>query len=149
MHERTGAARKRRVSAAARTAFAAVGCCICLVTTRSPATEPAELPNTAAGRCAADYFDAFNTGKNELMQSFFEGQYALSYLENHPLDQRSAYYERIHGVFGQLTPLRAALSMELQLTLLADAAKTDNVLVALPARRRAPPSSGLRHVQRD
>ena len=112
-------------------AFAAIGCCVCLATSdpRSTAAEHAELPNTAAARCAADYFDAFNSGKKDMIQAFMEEHRALSYVETHPLDKRLAHYERLRGVFGRLTPLRIALSLELQLTLLADAAKTDDVLV--------------------
>jgi YD repeat-containing protein len=114
---------------------------VCLVTNApgSVAAEPAELPNGAAGRCAAAYFDAFNTGNQQLMQSFFEDHYALSSLESHPLDRRLAHYKRLHDIFGRLTPLRIALSLELQLTLLADAAKTDNVLVMRLQLEEEPP----------
>jgi len=97
------------------------------------------LPNTAAGRCAAAYFEAFNSGNNEVMRAFIEEHYALSYVKSRPLDERLAAYQRLHGTFGRLIPLRVALSLELQLTLLADAAKTDNALVMRFQLEAGPP----------
>lgn len=108
-----------------------IGCSVCLGTGGSSSidTESTELPNTIAGRCASAYFNAFNSGKNEMIQVFQEKYRALSYIERLPLDKRLKNYERLRGIFGRLTPLRIALSLELQLTLLADAAETDDVLV--------------------
>ena len=106
-------------------------CCLLLGMSASQAVadEPAELPNTAAGRRAAAYFNAFNSGDTEVMQVFFQEHYSFEYLESHSLDKRSAYYQRFHDIFGRLTSLRVALSVALQITVLADATKTDNVLV--------------------
>lgn len=122
---------ENRLSRVAKPALAAVACVLCLGAggLKFVSAEPVELPKTAAGKCAAGYFAAFNSGNDEVMQAFFEEHYALEYLESHPPEERSAYYERIHGIFGELTALRVALSLELQLTVLADAVKTDNVLV--------------------
>jgi YD repeat-containing protein len=96
---------------------------------RAVAVEPTELPNTVAGQRAAAYLNAFNTGDTEVMQAFFEEHYSFQYLDSHPLDKRSAYYQQFHDIFGRLTIFRVALSVELQITVLADAAKTDDVLV--------------------
>jgi YD repeat-containing protein len=63
------------------------------------------------------------------MRAFMEQHYAPALLKESPLDKRLAGYQRLHGTFGRLVPLRMALSLELQVTLLADAAKTDNALV--------------------
>ncbi|MCK5361371.1 MAG: hypothetical protein KAR22_00295, partial [Gammaproteobacteria bacterium] len=93
------------------------------------AAKAVELPNTTAGRVAAAYFDAFNSGDDEVMHSFFENRFALEYLERHSSDQRTAYYQRMHGIFGVLTPLRSAFSLEHQLTVLVDAASTSDVVV--------------------
>lgn len=122
---------KQWLSCVGRLALAAMGWYLCFGASDLPsmAAQLAELPNTAAGRCAAAYFDAFNSGDTEVMQAFFEKHYARGYLERHTLGQRSAYYGRIHNTLGRLTTLRIALSLELQLTVLADAAKTENVLV--------------------
>ena len=114
-----------------RIAVVVIGCCVCLGTrgSRSCAAERAELPNTVAGQCASAFFDAFNSGNDEIMQAFQEEYRARAYLERLPLDKRLARYERLRGIFGRLIPLRIALSLELQLTLLADATETDDVLV--------------------
>jgi uncharacterized membrane protein len=109
------------------------------------ANEPVELPNTAAGRRADAYFDAFNSGDTEVMQSFFQEHYSFAFLESHPLDKRSAYYQHFHDIFGRLTLLRVALSVELQITVLADATKTDDVLVMRFQLENEPPHR-LAHV---
>ena len=133
------------LSAAARSACAIVVCFPALgAARRSPAPKP-ELPPTPAGRCAAAYFEAFNTGDSEAMQAFNEKHYALSYLRAHPREQRSTSYRRLYGIFGALSPLRLALGRDLQLTLLADAAKTDNVLVMRFQLEKEPPHR-LSHV---
>jgi YD repeat-containing protein len=74
-----------------------------------------------------------------VIQAFFEEHYPLPYLDSHPLDQRLAHYQQLYGIFGQLTPLRVALNLELQLTVLADAAKTDNALVIRFQLENEPP----------
>jgi C-terminal processing protease CtpA/Prc len=118
------------------------------------ANEPVELPNTAAGRRADAYFDAFNSGDTEVMQSFFQEHYSLAFLESRPLDKRSAYYQHYHEIFGRLTLLRVALSVELQITVLADAKKTDDVLVIRFQLENEPPHrlanvkfSGIDHAE--
>lgn len=138
------------------TKIAAVAIAFCVHLTacgpRSTATEGAGLPSTAAGRCAAAFFDAFNSGSDEVMRTFLEEYHSPSYLERYPLEERLAHYERLQGIFGQLTTLRIALSLELQLTLLADGADTDDVLVMRFQQEREPPHylaritfSGIEH----
>jgi YD repeat-containing protein len=94
-----------------------------------PASGSGSLPNTAAGRCAAAYFDAFNSGDHEVMLGFQEHYRSISYLKNTTTGKRSAHYQRLRGIFGRLTPLRVVLSLETQITLLAGAAKTNDALV--------------------
>jgi hypothetical protein len=64
-----------------------------------------------------------------MMRAFLEEYRSLSYLERNPVDKQLAFYQRIRGIFGQLTPMRITLSLDLQLTLLANAGKTDDALV--------------------
>ncbi len=92
-------------------------------------SEHTELPNTAAGRYAAAYFTAFNSDDNHVMLEFEENNRSLSYLADRPADKREANYERLHDIFGQLTPLRVALSLEMQITLLVKNSKKDEILV--------------------
>lgn len=98
-----------------------------------------EFPNTVAGLCAAAYFDAFSSGNSEVMRAFLEEYRSPTYLERHPLEELLSSYERLRGIFGQLTTLRVALNMELQITLLADASETDNVLVIRFQQESEPP----------
>lgn len=129
--KKTGGSSTHRLPQTARIAVVVVGCCTCLVANclLSVASGRVALPNTAAGRSASAYFEAFNSGSSKRMQTFQEAYRATSYLEKNPLDQRLARYERLRGIFGKLTPLRSALSLEFQLTLLVDATDTDDVLV--------------------
>lgn len=122
---------RSRLAANAMITTVVIGCCVYLSLTGSfsIATERIALPNTASGRCAFDYFDAFNSGNNERMKAFEEEYRARSYLESVSLDKRLANYKRLQGIFGELTPVRVSLSLERQLTLLADATGTDDVLV--------------------
>jgi len=131
MSSNTHGTGRNRLAVTARITVVAIVCCVCLGTrgSRLIATERTALPNTAVGRCASAYFDAFNSGTDEVMQVFQEDYRALSYLGRLPLDKRMKNYKRLRRIFGQLTPLRVVLSLELQLTLLADATETDDVLV--------------------
>jgi hypothetical protein len=94
---RTG---KRWLSVAVRIAVIVIGCCVCVGTrgSRSIAAERTELPNTVAGRCASAYFDAFNSGSDEIMQAFQEEYRARAYLERLPLGKRLARYEQLRGI---------------------------------------------------
>jgi hypothetical protein len=116
---------------AARMVVFVIACCACLATRShlSIADERAKLPNTAAGQCAAAHFDAFNSGNDRMMRAFLKEYRSISYLERNPVDKRLAYYQRLRGIFGQLNPLRITLSQDLQLTLLADAVKTEDAVV--------------------
>lgn len=116
--------------------------------------ESVELPNTEAGRCAEAYFTAFNSGDIERMQTFFEMHYSQMYLENHTPERRSAWYQQLRDIFGQLTVLRVSLNLELQLTLLVDAEETDDVLVMRFQLEKEPPHrlayvtiSGIDHAE--
>lgn len=111
----------------------------------STAAEDVRLPDTAAGMCAAAYFDAFNSGDSELMLDFLEKYRSPAYLEDHPPEELLSAYERLRGIFGRVTPLRVALSMELQITLLADASETDNVLV-IRLQQESDPLHYLAHI---
>jgi YD repeat-containing protein len=103
------------------------------------AAEEVDFPNTVAGRCAAAYFDAFNSGNNDVMRGFLEKYRSPAYLESHPPKELLSSNERLRGIFGQLTPLRVALSIDLQITLLADASETDDVLVIRFQQESEPP----------
>ncbi len=131
VREEVGTARRGRLPTVVRAAFAAIVYFAGFLTgaPRSLAADDAVPPKTAAGRCAAAYFEAFNSGNNEVMRAFIEMHHALSYLKSRPIEERLAAYQRLHGTFGRLIPLRVALSLELQLTLLVDATKTGNALV--------------------
>ena len=87
------------------------------------------LPDTAAGRCAAAYFAAFNSDDDNVTLDFEEQNRSLSYLEDRTAEERLANYKRLRDIFGQLDPLRVTFSLELQITLLVNSSKIDGVLV--------------------
>lgn len=147
---------QNRIVLAARIAVIAIFCIAWLDAkpSRSNTDEQAELPGNASGRCASAYFDAFNSGSAEKMQAFDEEYRSLSYLEQLSPDKRLKSYERLRGIFGRLTPIRVVLNLDLQLTLLADAANTDDALVIRFQLEEEPPRrldylkfSGIDHAQ--
>ena len=125
---------RSRLATFSRWGLVLVGCFTVLGIGTLPSinAQSTDLPDTPAGRIAAAYIAAFNSGNNQVMQTFIEQHRASSYLERRPIKERLAGYENLRGIFGQLTPLRIALSLELQLTVLVDATKTDDVLCCKP-----------------
>jgi hypothetical protein len=87
------------------------------------------LPRTAAGTCAAAFFDAFNWGSDATLRAFLEQYHSPAYLERHPVQDRMAYYRRIRDMHGALTPVGVALSLDLQLTLLVHPARGRNAVI--------------------
>lgn len=120
-----------RLTLAARIALATVCCALCLASAcrRTPELQVAALPQTAAGQCAAAYFDAFNSDGDEMLLAFVEHFRSPSYLGSHPVEERLAHHKRLQGIFGRLTPVRVAFDLELQLTLLVDPEKIGGALV--------------------
>jgi len=120
-----------RLTLAARIALATVCCALCLASacSRTPELPVAALPQTAAGQCAAAYFDAFNSDGDEMLRAFVEDFRSPSYLGSHPVEERLAHHKRLQGIFGRLTPVRVAFDLELQLTLLVDPEKIGDALV--------------------
>jgi len=76
-----------------------------------------ELPGTIAGRCAAAYFKAFNSGDDEQMRCF-ETQYRTeSALKKRPMEERLDAYHELRKEYDTLVPQRIALSLERQITM--------------------------------
>lgn len=93
------------------------------------AARAVEMPRTAAGRYAAAYFHAFNSGDSDTMLAFCENAYSFAYLETMPPGRRASNYQRLLETFGSLEPLRVARSLERQLTAVVRAEKGDRTLV--------------------
>jgi hypothetical protein len=91
--------------------------------------EAAEVPQTAAGLCAAAYFRAFNSDGDEMLSGFLQEYRSIDYLEQHPLEERLEHHIRLRGIFGTLTPVRVVESLEDQITLLVDPSKIGDILV--------------------
>jgi hypothetical protein len=91
--------------------------------------EEAELPQTPAGRCAADYFKAFNSEGDDVLRTFVAEYRTPAFLEEHPVEERVTRLIRLRGIFGALTPARVTLSFDYQVTLLVVPENTGDVLV--------------------
>ena len=98
-----------------------------------------EAPDTATGKCVAAWFSAFNSGNDREMLAFEDRYRARSYTEALGPDERLANYERLRGIFGQMTPRRVVQSLELQITLIAESTKIDGVLVVRFQLEDGPP----------
>lgn len=98
-----------------------------------------DLQRTAAGRCAAAYFAAFNSDGDEMLRGFVEEYRSPDFLQRHPVEQRLANHNHLRDIFGTLTPIRVTLSLDLQATLLVDPSKIGDVLVVRFQLEEAPP----------
>jgi len=108
-----------------------------------PAAEPQQdafqFPETPAGRVAEAYVRAFNSQDDAQMEGFLRDYRPQSYLQERPIEERLGQYRRLHDTFGTLTPLRAALSLDLQITFLAKGSNVGGVLVFRFQVDEAPP----------
>ena len=120
----------------------AIACCALMSVSAcrqgSEFQEP-DLPQTAAGQCAAAYFGAFNSDGDEMLRGFLEEYRSSVYLQQHPLEERLAHHNRLRDIFGKLTPVRVTLSLDLQTTLLVDPGKIGDVLVMRFQLEEQPP----------
>jgi len=75
-------------------------------------------------------------------ESFFaevEKYRSPAFLERHPVDERLAHQNRLRGIFGELTPVRVALGLEFQLTLVTDPKiSKDAVVIRFQLEKEAP-----------
>jgi CubicO group peptidase (beta-lactamase class C family) len=61
-----------------------------------------KLPDTAAGRIAAAYFKAFNTGDEKTMIEFFQTHLSKASQASRPIDERLKIYKRMRDDLGDL-----------------------------------------------
>jgi CubicO group peptidase (beta-lactamase class C family) len=78
------------------------------------------LPDTASGRRAQAYFDAFNTGRDDAMSAFITANVAPAALAERPLEVRLQGYRRIRDSHGTLTPVRVLEQSDERVHVLAD-----------------------------
>jgi hypothetical protein len=116
-------------------------CATCLVVacTRASASEAAVMPQTPAGQCAVAYFSAFNSDGDEMLRGFLEKYRSSAFLQQHPVEERLAHYNRLRGIFGTLTPAKVTDSLDLQTTVLVAASKTENTVVMRFQLEEQPP----------
>lgn len=61
-------------------------------------------PDTPAGRCAADYFRAFNSGDEAATRAFILKYRSPSYLQGNPLDKQMKFFKSVRQAWGSLIP---------------------------------------------
>jgi tetratricopeptide (TPR) repeat protein len=88
--------------------------------------QPCELPRTPVGRCAAAYFDVFNSGDDDRMRSYLAQYKTDADLQERPLDQRIQQYHDSRNEWGTLTPTKVARQDQRQLTVLVRDSKADD-----------------------
>lgn len=87
------------------------------------------LPGTPAGRCAASYFEAFNSGDETRVRRYLAEFYPASDPAESSIDKRLGQYRRLRELWGDLKPVRVSESTNLQVTMLVLAASADGGLV--------------------
>jgi len=111
----------------------------CASSANGPQQAEFPFPDTPAGRAAAAYIQAFNSQDDERMKAFLREYRPQSYLEERPIEERIGQYHRLRETFGTLSPLRTALSLDLQVTFLTKGSNVKGPLVFRFQVDEAPP----------
>jgi hypothetical protein len=86
---------------------------------------PAALPDTPGGRCAAAFFETFNSGDDDHVRDFEKRYRAASALATRSIDDRIEQMHQIRTDLGRLTPLRVVSSDTTEISIVARASRTD------------------------
>src|SRR5262245_34515092 len=86
------------------------------------------FPDTSAGKVAAAYVAAFNSGDDKAYRDFEEANRAASSLKMRTMDERVAQYRNLRGEWGKLEPKRVISSAEKELSILFRAAAADELM---------------------
>jgi len=95
-------------------------------------TSPIEnfkIPDTPAGRCAAAYYKAFNSGKDSQMRDYFKRYYSKLDLEERSIESHLKRHHQLLDIFKTLTPVHIGLSLDLQLSLLCIASGEEGGII--------------------
>jgi hypothetical protein len=91
--------------------------------------QPAALPDTPGGRCAAAFFEAFNSGEDERVREFEQRYRAASALAKRSIEDRIDQANTIRTDLGSLTPLRVVSTGTTEITIVARASRTGERLM--------------------
>jgi retinol-binding protein 3 len=88
---------------------------------KAPPTDdkPAALPDTPAGRCAAAFFEMFNSGDDDRVRGFEKRYRAASALAKRPIADRIGQVKIMHDDLGNLTPLQVVSAATTDIAILA------------------------------
>jgi hypothetical protein len=64
----------------------------------------ADMPDTPAGRCAAEYLRAFNSGDENAMRAFILKYRSPSYLHKKPIENQMEFFRSLRQQWGNLSP---------------------------------------------
>lgn len=92
----------------------------------SASSESKSIPDTPAGRVAAAYFKAFNSGEEKLMIDFFNSYLSKTSLTGRPIEDRLKIFHRMRDDLGNLQVDSVAAS-ETALTIMMQSAKGPSV----------------------
>jgi len=96
------------------------------------------LPDTPAGRAAAAYFRAFNTGDPERMRKFIQESTAPNPSDSRTIDDRVAAHQGMYGRRGSLIPVVIENSSPSELTLQVRSAKMGTAMMIFNVEPAAP-----------
>jgi retinol-binding protein 3 len=81
--------------------------------------EPAELPDTPAGRCAAAFFEAFNSGDDDQVRDFEKRYRSASALAKRSIEDRIGQAKIMRDDLGSLVPLCVVSAGTTEMAILA------------------------------
>lgn len=86
------------------------------------------FPDTPAGKIAAGYVTAFNSGDDAAYRKFEEANRAASSLKMRTMDERTEQYRSLRREWGKLEPKKVVSSGEHELSVVFRAATSDEVM---------------------
>jgi len=93
--------------------------------------EQAALPDTPAGRCAADYFRAFNTDDEDVMRAFILKYRSPSYLQGNPLEKQMEFFRSARRMSGDLIPQSHTVLSDYEVVITARMSRRQGILATL------------------
>lgn len=96
------------------------------------------FPDTAAGKRASAYFEAFNSADETAVRTFFEENISRASLEARPVEERMEVHRRLKSDLAVLTPVKIVKAAEDALTVIAHSSTDKWVQIVFDLEKEPP-----------